>query len=426
MRNHIISLLVLLLFMSFAPVRSAATVQERDSTILDFIRDEKVNVKTNLLYDLGAGINLGVELPLSPKTSFDISAVYNPFTFADGVKWKNWIVQPEFRFWTRRRFNGHFFSAHILGGEYNINAVPLLYNIYPETRTHRFEGWGIGAGIGYGYRWTFNSRWAMEGQIAVGAIYSRYSKYRCGHCGERLAKGNKAYVGPTKLALSLIYRFGARDIKPAAIPSLLPPEKIILRDTILLRDTVWMAPLPADTIETGTRMRHASHALRLVFSLDNTVIDPLLNGNAAEIDSLTRFIDRYTDDPTLRVSRIEIEAYASVEGKAAHNLELSEKRARAGAELISDLRPDLEPLISWRGMGEDWESPDFPGKETIMAEPDLDRREQRLRELAGGSIFRSLLLTQLPRNRRLECVIYFTTIEQYREIKSATSQTNQQ
>lgn len=394
---------------SATPAGAAATATEAYSY-------ERVNVKTNLLYDLAAGLNLGVETPLSRKLTVEVTGVYNPFTFSDGVKWKNWLVQPELRYWTRRALNGHFLAAHLVAGEYNLNRVTLLYNAFPETRTHRFEGWGIGGGIGYGYRWTLSRRWAMEAEIGAGVIYSKYDKYRCGRCGERVSKGSKVYAGPTKLALSLLYRFGVKDT--GATPELtVGPATVAVpaRDTVTVHDTIYIERvIEAPTVQAADaslRMRKASMTLRLTFPHDGSAIDPLMADNATQIDTLSRFISRYADDPTLRVSRIEIDAYASLEGPAEHNRRLSEQRAEAGTRLIADLRPDLAPLIVSRGMGEDWESPEFPGKERLMAEPDLDRREELLREMASGAVMRSLAVTQLPRHRRLEAVVYYTVIE---------------
>ena len=98
------------------------------------------------------------------------------------------------------------------------------------------------------------------------------------------------------------------------------------------------------------------------------------------------------------------------EGGAARNLTLSEDRARAAADLIESLRPELAHLIYSQGKGEDWDSVDFPGKRAIMADPDLDSRERRLRAIGGGSLFRSLLATKLPQTRRIECVINYTRV----------------
>lgn len=379
--------------------------------------DEAANIKTNLLYDLGSTITLGAEAGIDRHFSVDLMAAYNPWTFSKGVKYKHWLLQPELRWWTGERLHGHFLGVHLIGGEYNLSRIQLPFSMYPSTQHYRYEGWGIGGGISYGYRWNFNRRLAMEGTVGIGVIHSSFDRYTCGNCGERVGSGTKTYVGPTKLALNLIYRFGPKEPKRAKVETV---ERIIERvrvDTVYItrevRDTL-VRDL-TDTIRERQHIIHADYALRLVYPLSSSRIDPLLGDNAARIDSLMAFIDRYSSDPTLRIHSIDIIGYSSLEGNAATNLTLSDDRARAAADLIASLHPELAYLIHSEGRGEDWESVDFPGKRAIMSDPDLDSRERRLRAMGGGALFRSLLATKLPATRRIECVINYshitTTIE---------------
>ena len=86
-------------------------------------------VKTNLLYDATATVNLGVEVGLSPKWTLDLSGNYNGWTFNENKKWKHWMAQPEARYWFCERFNGHFLGAHLLGGQYNVGGIDLPFGI---------------------------------------------------------------------------------------------------------------------------------------------------------------------------------------------------------------------------------------------------------------------------------------------------------
>ena len=97
----------------------------------------EVGLKTNLIYDAAATVNLGVEFPLGRRWSMDVSGNYNGWTLSDNRKWKHWMVQPEFRLWTKTRQRGHFVGIHLLGGEYNLNKVHLPFNFYPSTGTQR-------------------------------------------------------------------------------------------------------------------------------------------------------------------------------------------------------------------------------------------------------------------------------------------------
>lgn len=176
------------------------------------VNAQKVAVKTNLLYDATTTFNLGVEFGLSPKWTLDISGNYNPWTFSDNKKWKHWLVQPEFRYWPCNKMMGHFFAGHVFGGEYNVGNVDLDINFlgtdFRQLKDYRYEGWLIGAGIGYGYAWPLSKHWNLEAEIAVGYAYTRYDKYRCETCGEKIEKNkDHHYVGPTKAAFNLIYSF---------------------------------------------------------------------------------------------------------------------------------------------------------------------------------------------------------------------------
>ena len=60
---------------------------------------QNVVVKTNLLYDIIATANLGIEFKVAPKWTVDISGNLNAWTFSDNKKWKHWVLQPEARYW---------------------------------------------------------------------------------------------------------------------------------------------------------------------------------------------------------------------------------------------------------------------------------------------------------------------------------------
>ena len=132
------------------------------SAFIGKIDAQSIGLKSNLLYSASASPNLGIEIGLSPQTTLDISAGFNPFTFSDGRKWKHWLVQPEFRWWTCERFNGHFLAAHLIGGGFNVGNVDA-------------------------HAW--------------------YDQYECRDCSDKIGSGGKNYWGVTKLAISFVYLF---------------------------------------------------------------------------------------------------------------------------------------------------------------------------------------------------------------------------
>lgn len=172
---------------------------------------QKWGVKTNLLYDATTSMNLGFEVGMSEKWTFDMSGNWNPWTFSENKKWKHWFVQPEVRYWTCKRFGGHFVAAHLWGGQYNVGNIAGLPDFlgthFSELENHRFEGWFVGAGVGYGYAWMLGKHWNLEAELAVGYAYTKYDKALCPRCGEKVGSGKHHYVGPTKAAINLVYLF---------------------------------------------------------------------------------------------------------------------------------------------------------------------------------------------------------------------------
>lgn len=68
---------------------------------------QEVALKSNLLYDVFATLNAGVEVGLADRWTLDVSANYNGWTLSHDRKWKHWLLQPEVRYWFCDRWAGH-------------------------------------------------------------------------------------------------------------------------------------------------------------------------------------------------------------------------------------------------------------------------------------------------------------------------------
>ncbi|MDR0510320.1 MAG: DUF3575 domain-containing protein [Rikenellaceae bacterium] len=163
-------------------------------------------VKTNLLYWGTLTPNLGFEVGLSPKSTFLLWGGYNSWNLSgsetNNKKLVHWIIMPEYRYWFCERFNGHFIGVHLLGSKYNVSQhnVPLLFE-----KAYRYEGWGVGGGVAYGYHYMLSKRWGLEGSIGIGGIYMGYTKYNCPRCGSMIGDFTRFYFGPTTASISLVY-----------------------------------------------------------------------------------------------------------------------------------------------------------------------------------------------------------------------------
>lgn len=167
-------------------------------------------LKTNLLYDATATINMGAEKVIAPRWSLDLSGNMNFWSFSGQKQWKHWMIQPEARYWFCDALGGHFFAMHALGGQYNVSRLDLDFNFlgtdFRKLRDSRYQGWFAGAGVGYGYAWRLGRHWNLEAEIGLGWVYTRFDRYPCAKCGNRLEKDRPHnYVGLTKMALNIVY-----------------------------------------------------------------------------------------------------------------------------------------------------------------------------------------------------------------------------
>lgn len=172
-----------------------------------------VAIKTNLLYDAAATINLGVEVPVAPKWSVDLSGNLNAWKLGHERRWKHWLIQPEARYWFCQPYTGHFLAAHLLGGQYNVGGFDLgkfnfLGTNLSNLKDHRYQGWFVGAGVAYGYSWILGRHWNLEAELGIGWMYTRFDTYPCAKCGTKVSSNRPHnYVGPTKAAVNLVYVF---------------------------------------------------------------------------------------------------------------------------------------------------------------------------------------------------------------------------
>lgn len=170
---------------------------------------QNVAVKTNALYWATTTPNIGVEVSVAKQHSLQLFYGLNPWKQSGGdqTSLRHWLLMPEYRYWFCESFNGWFVGAHLMGGQFNMGGVDLPFGLMPTLENRRYEGWYAGGGVTAGYQWVLSRHWNIEASLGVGYDYIKYDKFRCGECGERLKSGHTNYIGPTKLALSVMYVF---------------------------------------------------------------------------------------------------------------------------------------------------------------------------------------------------------------------------
>ena len=135
----------------------------------------------------------------------------------------------------------------------------------------------------------------------------------------------------------------------------------------------------------------------LTFPVGSAAIVDTLSGNAAQLMKTGVVLERLFGQREFTVDSISVTAFASPEGGAAMNLDLSRRRAQALGNYLKERFPDagLDTLVAVRSAGEDWirlgemvhGDSLIRNRERILelidTEPNPDRRERLIRERYG-------------------------------------------
>ena len=163
---------------------------------------QTVAVKSNILYDATATVNLGAEVAFNRHWSLDISGNYNGWDVASDKSWQHWMVQPEARYWLHEKFNGHYFGVHGVYMDYDMSHVNFMSVM---KKYFAYDGNAYGGGISYGYQLYLSPHWNIEFSAGVGFLHFEYDKSAYPADKEPAYKYRNNYFGPTKLGVSIVY-----------------------------------------------------------------------------------------------------------------------------------------------------------------------------------------------------------------------------
>ena len=168
----------------------------------------EVDVKTNALYDATLSLSFGAELQTAANWSVELTGSYNGWDVG-GNKWRHWILQPELRYWTEYdEMDGHFFAVNVLFGQVNVGCFSS--GLFGDAlKNSRFQGWAMGAGIGYGYAWRLgrNHDWKIEAEATVGIAHFKLDRFSA-HTGHIIQRNRTdTSIAPTKIAVNICYAF---------------------------------------------------------------------------------------------------------------------------------------------------------------------------------------------------------------------------
>lgn len=163
-------------------------------------------MKTNLLMDLIAIPNAGVEISLGKEWSLSANGHYAWWKSEP----KNWFWRTyggdiTLRKWFGRKATSKVFTGHHVG----IYGQMLTYDFATGSRGYLADRWTYGAGLEYGYSLPIRKRLNIDFSVGVGYLGGEYKEYlpMDGHYVWQVTR-NRHWFGPSKAEISLVWLLG--------------------------------------------------------------------------------------------------------------------------------------------------------------------------------------------------------------------------
>ena len=170
----------------------------------------------------------------------------------------------------------------------------------------------------------------------------------------------------------------------------------------------------------AVKVRAKEGSAYLDFPVNKIEIYPEYRNNPLELKKIRETIESVRNDKYATITEVSIKGYASPEGSYANNAYLAEHRAKALSGYVQGLYDfgsakmliDFEPE-DWAGLEKRLQTIDVEAKDELLAvvradEPkDLDKKEWKLRQVAGGAPYRYILQTVYPALRHSDYVVQY-------------------
>lgn len=163
----------------------------------------EVSLGTNLLYDAATQANLWLEVGFGRHFAFNGLVSYSPWDLVPNHRLRALLVQPELRFYFTKGFRGHHIGLEAHAAWYNITwpGSKIRYQD-KDGNTHLYGG-----GLTYGYLARFSEHWGMDFEIGGGWTHMDTDCFYNVENGMKYTTVTRAVWAPTKLGISIYYRF---------------------------------------------------------------------------------------------------------------------------------------------------------------------------------------------------------------------------
>ncbi len=170
-----------------------------------------VAVNTADMLDLGT-MSVEGSVAVSQHWSINAGAKVNPWTFAKHDTWNGLFSEPDpdqkqdrkqaysigARWWPWNVYSGWWVGGKAQYQEYNHGGI--------ITKTAE-EGDAFGAALSGGYSLMLKEHWNLDFGLGVWGGWTKYRKYEFPENGKLIEQGNKWFILPNEVILSIVYIF---------------------------------------------------------------------------------------------------------------------------------------------------------------------------------------------------------------------------
>lgn len=169
----------------------------------EWLSAQKFTISTNIIEYANLGtLNLDASYAFARRWSVNVGARYNPFSFKnsreDDFHNKQQSYSVGVRFWPWHVCSGWWLGTKLRYQEYSTGGI-----ISPITE----EGDRWGAGVYAGYSYMLHRHVNIDFGVGLWGGGAKYSSYSCPRCGVTVDSGDKAFILPDDIMISLVYVF---------------------------------------------------------------------------------------------------------------------------------------------------------------------------------------------------------------------------
>lgn len=204
--------------LDFMPVEEPKPMLSPIVSKVDCASPHYMHVKTNLVGLAMLNANIGVEFDLGNHLSLNLPVSYSALDyFKTTVKFRNFSVQPELRYWPKTNYKGLFVGAHMGFAYYN-----FAFDGDWRYQDHKGKSPTLGGGLSVGYRLPISRDgcWNMEFAMGAGVYplhYDRFHNVKDVSDGQLFDTRKKTYIGLDNIYIGISYRIPVVKGRPTRV-----------------------------------------------------------------------------------------------------------------------------------------------------------------------------------------------------------------